>query len=91
MDYIFFYLIFSIPIYNKMLTKLLYYIFFSGTYSPFRQGSMQPVRLVVEPGGYEEPHSKPNASPRPSILRKRDHDNSPVKGIIMLITLNKLN
>lgn len=44
---------------------------------------MQPVRLVVEPG-YEEPHGKPNASPRPSILRKRDHDNSPVKGMIML-------
>ncbi|XP_011882331.1 PREDICTED: histone deacetylase complex subunit SAP130-like isoform X2 [Vollenhovia emeryi] len=55
----------------------------TGTYSPFRQASVQPVRLVVEPG-YEEPHSKPNASPRPSILRKRDHDNSPVKGIIML-------
>lgn len=50
---------------------------------------MQPVRLVVEPGGYEEPHGKPNASPRPSILRKRDHDNSPVKGMIILnITLN---
>lgn len=45
---------------------------------------MQPVRLVVEPGGYEEPHGKPNASPRPSILRKRDHDNSPVKGMIIL-------
>ncbi|XP_029661889.1 histone deacetylase complex subunit SAP130-B isoform X2 [Formica exsecta] len=53
----------------------------TGTYSPFRQGSMQPVRLVVEPGGYEEPHGKPNASPRPSILRKRDHDNSPVKSV----------
>ncbi|XP_029161922.1 histone deacetylase complex subunit SAP130-A isoform X2 [Nylanderia fulva] len=58
-----------------------YYSFETGgTYSPFRQGSVQPVRLVVEPG-YEEPHAgKPNASPRPSILRKRDHDNSPVKG-----------
>ncbi|XP_011640167.1 histone deacetylase complex subunit SAP130 [Pogonomyrmex barbatus] len=51
----------------------------SGTYSQFRQAAVQPVRLVVEPG-YEEPHSKPNASPRPSILRKRDHDNSPIKG-----------
>ncbi|KAG5331180.1 SP130 deacetylase, partial [Acromyrmex charruanus] len=51
----------------------------TGTYSQFRQASVQPVRLVVEPG-YEEPHGKPNASPRPSILRKRDHDNSPVKG-----------
>ncbi|XP_018313784.1 histone deacetylase complex subunit SAP130-A isoform X4 [Mycetomoellerius zeteki] len=51
----------------------------TGTYSQFRQASVQPVRLVVEPG-YEEPHGKPNASPRPSILRKRDHDNSPIKG-----------
>ncbi|XP_077257851.1 uncharacterized protein LOC143894993 isoform X2 [Temnothorax americanus] len=52
----------------------------TGTYSQLRQASVQPVRLVVEPG-YEEPHGgKPNASPRPSILRKRDHDNSPVKG-----------
>ncbi|XP_011686652.1 PREDICTED: histone deacetylase complex subunit SAP130-A isoform X2 [Wasmannia auropunctata] len=51
----------------------------TGTYSPFRQASVQPVRLVVDPG-YEEPHGKPNASPRPSILRKRDHDNSPIKG-----------
>lgn len=50
---------------------------------------MQPVRLLVEPG-YEEPHGKPNASPRPSILRKRDHDNSPVKGIIMIIIINML-
>lgn len=56
---------------------------FPGTYSQFRQASVQPVRLVVEPG-YEEPHGKPNASPRPSILRKRDHDNSPVKGTIKL-------
>jgi len=48
---------------------------------------VQPVRLVVEPG-YEEPHGKPNASPRPSILRKRDHDNSPVKGMIILVNVN---
>ncbi|XP_015436191.1 PREDICTED: histone deacetylase complex subunit SAP130 isoform X2 [Dufourea novaeangliae] len=34
-----------------------------------------------EPTGYDEPHTKPNASPRPSILRKRDHDTSPVKGV----------
>lgn len=52
----------------------------AGTYhQTYRQASVQPVRLLVEPG-YDEPHSKPNASPRPSILRKRDHDNSPVKG-----------
>ncbi|XP_043664949.1 histone deacetylase complex subunit SAP130 [Vespula pensylvanica] len=51
----------------------------SGTYSQYRQASVQPVRLLVEPG-YDEPHSKPNASPRPSILRKRDHDTSPIKG-----------
>ncbi|KAL0132601.1 hypothetical protein PUN28_000394 [Cardiocondyla obscurior] len=51
----------------------------TGTYSQFRQTSVQPVRLVVEPG-YEESHGKPNASPRPSILRKRDHDSSPIKG-----------
>ncbi|XP_018352917.1 PREDICTED: histone deacetylase complex subunit SAP130-A isoform X3 [Trachymyrmex septentrionalis] len=57
----------------------------SGTYSQFRQASVQPVRLVVEPG-YEEPHGKPNASPRPSILRKRDHDNSPVKGESQFLT-----
>ncbi|XP_076282500.1 uncharacterized protein LOC143209991 isoform X1 [Lasioglossum baleicum] len=49
----------------------------TGTYSQYRQ---TPVRLLVEPG-YDEPHTKPNASPRPSILRKRDHDNSPVKGV----------
>ncbi|KAK9300516.1 hypothetical protein QLX08_006850 [Tetragonisca angustula] len=42
--------------------------------------SFEPtVRLLVEPG-YDEPHTKTNASPRPSILRKRDHDNSPIKG-----------
>lgn len=40
---------------------------------------MQPVRLLVDPG-FEEPIGKPNASPRPSILRKRDHDGSPAKG-----------
>ncbi|XP_025991059.1 histone deacetylase complex subunit SAP130-A isoform X2 [Solenopsis invicta] len=57
----------------------------TGTYSQFRQASVQPVRLVVEPG-YEEPHGKPNASPRPSILRKRDHDNSPVKGESQFLT-----
>lgn len=51
----------------------------AGTYSQYRQASVQPVRLLVEPG-YDEPHSKPNASPRPSILRKRDHDASPIKG-----------
>ncbi|XP_053972345.1 histone deacetylase complex subunit SAP130 [Hylaeus volcanicus] len=49
----------------------------TGTYSQYRQ---TPVRLLVEPG-YDEPHTKPNASPRPSILRKRDHDNSPIKGV----------
>ncbi|XP_076635623.1 uncharacterized protein LOC143348844 isoform X3 [Colletes latitarsis] len=49
----------------------------TGTYSQYRQ---TPVRLLVEPG-YDEPHTKLNASPRPSILRKRDHDNSPVKGV----------
>ncbi|XP_072766825.1 uncharacterized protein [Anoplolepis gracilipes] len=62
-------------------TTTTYYSFETGTYTPFRQGSMQPVRLVVEPGGYDEPHGKPNASPRPSILRKRDHDISPVKSV----------
>ncbi|XP_066601843.1 histone deacetylase complex subunit SAP130-A-like isoform X2 [Prorops nasuta] len=51
----------------------------AGTYSQFRQSNVQSVRLLVEPT-YEEPHSKPNASPRPSILRKRDHDTSPIKG-----------
>ncbi|XP_046736475.1 mucin-5AC isoform X1 [Diprion similis] len=50
----------------------------SGAYPQYRQASIQPVRLLVEPG-YEEPHVKPNASPRPSILRKRDHDSSPAK------------
>nr|XP_033331640.1 histone deacetylase complex subunit SAP130 isoform X2 [Megalopta genalis] len=49
----------------------------TGAYSQYRQ---TPVRLLVEQG-YDEPHTKPNASPRPSILRKRDHDNSPVKGV----------
>ncbi|XP_011306545.1 histone deacetylase complex subunit SAP130-A isoform X2 [Fopius arisanus] len=44
----------------------------------YRQG--QPVRLLVEPS-HEDNHSKPNASPRPSILRKRDHDSSPAKSI----------
>ncbi|XP_015109308.1 histone deacetylase complex subunit SAP130-A isoform X2 [Diachasma alloeum] len=44
----------------------------------YRQG--QPVRLLVEPP-HEDNHSKPNASPRPSILRKRDHDSSPAKSI----------
>ncbi|XP_076238834.1 uncharacterized protein LOC143181963 [Calliopsis andreniformis] len=54
-----------------------YYSFESqGAYSQYRQ---TPVRLLVEPG-YDEPHTKLNSSPRPSILRKRDHDNSPVKG-----------
>ncbi|XP_012150856.2 uncharacterized protein LOC100882641 isoform X2 [Megachile rotundata] len=48
----------------------------TGTYTQYRQ---TPVRLLVEPG-YDEPHTKTNASPRPSILRKRDHDNSPIKG-----------
>ncbi|XP_033356488.1 histone deacetylase complex subunit SAP130-A-like isoform X2 [Bombus vosnesenskii] len=48
----------------------------AGTYTQYRQ---TPVRLLVEPG-YDEPHTKTNASPRPSILRKRDHDNSPIKG-----------
>ncbi|XP_012228970.1 histone deacetylase complex subunit SAP130 isoform X2 [Linepithema humile] len=52
----------------------------TGAYSQYRQTTVQPVRLVVEPGYEESTHSKPNASPRPSILRKRDHDNSPVKG-----------
>ncbi|XP_012257247.1 histone deacetylase complex subunit SAP130 isoform X2 [Athalia rosae] len=49
-----------------------------GSYPQYRQTSIQPVRLLVDPS-YEEPHAKPNASPRPSILRKRDHDISPVK------------
>jgi hypothetical protein len=40
------------------------------------------VRLLVEQG-FEEPLGKPNASPRPSILRKRDHDSSPGKGTNM--------
>ncbi|XP_063991632.1 histone deacetylase complex subunit SAP130-A isoform X2 [Diachasmimorpha longicaudata] len=44
----------------------------------YRQG--QPVRLLVEPS-HEDNHSKPNASPRPSILRKRDHDSSPAKSV----------
>ncbi|CAD1475098.1 unnamed protein product, partial [Heterotrigona itama] len=48
----------------------------TGAYTQYRQ---TPVRLLVEPG-YDEPHTKTNASPRPSILRKRDHDNSPIKG-----------
>ncbi|XP_014234757.1 histone deacetylase complex subunit SAP130-B [Trichogramma pretiosum] len=47
----------------------------SGAYSPYRQSSVQPVRLVVDQG-YEEPLTKTNASPRPSILRKRDIDTS---------------
>ncbi|KAL7298492.1 hypothetical protein TKK_0008272 [Trichogramma kaykai] len=47
----------------------------SGAYSPYRQTSVQPVRLVVDQG-YEEPPTKTNASPRPSILRKRDIDTS---------------
>ncbi|KAJ8673375.1 hypothetical protein QAD02_004637 [Eretmocerus hayati] len=38
------------------------------------------IRLLVEPG-YEESAAKPNASPRPSILRKREIDSSPAKGI----------
>lgn len=50
----------------------------SGGYSQYRQTSVQPVRLLVEQG-YEEPLAKPNASPRPSILRKREHDGSPGK------------
>lgn len=58
---------------------------FLGYHSPYRQTPVQPVRLLVEPG-YEEQHNKPNASPRPSILRKRDHDNSPVKGTTVTYT-----
>ncbi|XP_014598513.1 PREDICTED: histone deacetylase complex subunit SAP130 [Polistes canadensis] len=60
-------------------TTTYYSLETGGTYSQYRQASVQPVRLLVEPG-YDEPHSKPNASPRPSILRKRDHDTSPIKG-----------
>ncbi|XP_043503134.1 histone deacetylase complex subunit SAP130 isoform X2 [Polistes fuscatus] len=60
-------------------TTTYYSLETGGTYSQYRQTSVQPVRLLVEPG-YDEPHSKPNASPRPSILRKRDHDTSPIKG-----------
>ncbi|XP_034941423.1 histone deacetylase complex subunit SAP130-B [Chelonus insularis] len=52
----------------------------SSLYPQYRQTSVQPVRLLVEPS-HEENHGKPNASPRPSILRKRDHDNSPAKGV----------
>lgn len=52
----------------------------AGVYSPYRPAAVQPVRLLVEPTGYDETHTKPNASPRPSILRKRDHDSSPAKG-----------
>ncbi|XP_058789930.1 histone deacetylase complex subunit SAP130-like isoform X2 [Phymastichus coffea] len=52
----------------------------SGAYSQYRQTSVQPVRLLVEQG-YEEPLAKPNASPRPSILRKREHDGSPGKSV----------
>lgn len=55
------------------------------TYSQYRPATVQPVRLLVEPG-YEEPQHKPNASPRPSILRKRDHDNSPAKGVAKNLT-----
>lgn len=50
----------------------------AGTYSQYRPASVQPVRLLVDQG-YEEPQPKPNASPRPSILRKRDPENSPIK------------
>ncbi|XP_057337772.1 mucin-2 [Microplitis mediator] len=52
----------------------------SSLYTQYRQASVQPVRLIVEPSSHEENHGKPNASPRPSILRKRDHENSPAKG-----------
>lgn len=55
------------------------------TYSQYRPATVQPVRLLVE-SGYEEPQHKPNASPRPSILRKRDHDNSPAKGVAKNLT-----
>ncbi|KAK0091527.1 hypothetical protein PV326_003076 [Microctonus aethiopoides] len=52
----------------------------SSIYTQYRQASVQPVRLLVEPI-HEEGHGKPNSSPRPSILRKRDRDNSPAKSI----------
>ncbi|XP_014210269.1 histone deacetylase complex subunit SAP130-like isoform X2 [Copidosoma floridanum] len=52
----------------------------SGNYSQFRPTSMPPVRLLVDQG-FDEPLGKPNASPRPSILRKRDVDSSPGKNI----------
>ncbi|XP_033216137.1 histone deacetylase complex subunit SAP130-A [Belonocnema kinseyi] len=55
------------------------------TYSQYRPAAIQPVRLLVEPA-YEEPQYKPNASPRPSILRKRDHDSSPAKGVVKNLT-----
>ncbi|XP_003427527.1 histone deacetylase complex subunit SAP130 isoform X2 [Nasonia vitripennis] len=61
-------------------TATYYSIDTSGGYPQYRQTSVQPVRLLVEPG-FEEPLGKPNASPRPSILRKRDHDGSPAKGV----------
>jgi hypothetical protein len=80
--YIFFLLIvfiFFIIIYFLYFIIINDCLYISGTYSQYRQASVQPVRLVVEPG-YDEPPSKPNASPRPSILRKRDHDGSPIKG-----------
>ncbi|XP_012275254.1 histone deacetylase complex subunit SAP130 isoform X2 [Orussus abietinus] len=52
------------------------------TYYSFEtSSSSQPVRLLVD-SNYEEAHNKPNASPRPSILRKRDHDSSPAKGAV---------
>ena len=66
----------TISIFNE---SRLIFINILGTYSQYRQTAVQPVRLLVEQG-FEEPIGKPNASPRPSILRKREHDNSPIKG-----------
>ncbi|OXU23211.1 hypothetical protein TSAR_006748 [Trichomalopsis sarcophagae] len=66
-------------------TATYYSIDTSGGYPQYRQTSVQPVRLLVEPG-FEEPLGKPNASPRPSILRKRDHDGSPAKGNVQNFT-----
>ncbi|XP_043271658.1 histone deacetylase complex subunit SAP130 isoform X2 [Venturia canescens] len=66
---------------NSPQTTTYYSVEPSGAYSQYRPTTVQPVRLLVEPTNYEETHAKPNASPRPSILRKRDHDNSPAKGV----------
>lgn len=62
----------------------------SSIYAQYRQtpvSSTPPIRIsstyLVETSGNndQESHGKPNASPRPSILRKREYDGSPVKSI----------